>query len=100
MSAENALKEKKKTKEITVRIKNPKEAEELRKKSSKDILQAAQGAGVEVTGMRCLPSGNIRFHTGSQDVRDTLKANSGWTKVIATSAKVQKQSYAVIAHGI
>lgn len=100
LSKDNALKKKRKIKKITVRIENPEEAEEFKKKSSKDILQAAQRAGIEVTGIRQLPSRDVRFHTRSQDVRDTLQSNKEWTKVIAAFAKIQKQTYAVIAHGV
>lgn len=94
------LKEKRKAKEVTIRIEDPKEVVELKGKSSKDILQAAQSAGVEVTGIRRLPSGDIRFHTRSQDTKDTLQANTEWTKVVAASAKVQQQTYTVIVHGV
>ena len=70
---ENMLKEKKRAKEIMIRVEDPKEAEELKKKSSKDILLTAQAAGVEVTGMCCLPNGNVRFHTRSQNIKDTFQ---------------------------
>lgn len=99
-SNEDLLKEERRAKEVTVRIEDPKEVAEMKEKSSKDILQAAQGAGVEVTGIRRLPSGDIRFHTRSQDARDTLQANTEWTKVVAASAKVQRQTYTVIVHGV
>lgn len=100
MNDADMLREKRRAKEVTVRIEDPKEAIELKGKSSKDILQAAQSAGVEVTGIRRLPSGDIRFHTRSQGAKDALQANVGWTKVVAASAKIQQQTYTVMVHGV
>lgn len=97
---DDTLKEKRKAKEITIRVEDPKEAEELKKKSSKDILLTAQAAGVEVTGVRRLPSGDVRFHTRSQNTRDILQDDAGWTKVVAALAKVQRQTYMIRAHGV
>lgn len=73
---EDMLKEKRRAKEITIRVEDPKEAEKLKKKSSKDILLTAQAAGVEVTSVCCLSNGNVRFHTRSQNTRDTLQNNA------------------------
>lgn len=85
---------------MTARIETPREAEKLKGKSSKDILQAVQGADVKITGMRRLSSGEVSFHTRPQKVRDTLQANTEWTKAIATSARVQKQTFAAFTHGV
>ncbi|MCJ1272191.1 hypothetical protein MMC22_012099 [Lobaria immixta] len=92
--------EKRKSKEMTARIETPREAEKLKGKSSKDILQAAQGAGVEITGTRRLPNGEVSFHTRSQNVRDTLQANTERTKAVVTSARVQKKTFAAFAHDV
>lgn len=94
------LKERRKAKEMTVRIEDPREVVEIKGKSSKDILQAAQSVRVKVTGIRQLSNGDIRFHTRLQDARNTLQANIKWTKVVAALAKVQQQTFTVIVHGI
>lgn len=91
-TSENTLKEKRKAKEITIRVEDPKEAEELKEKNSRDILLTVQAAEAEVTGVQRLSSSNVRFHTRLQDSRDTLQNNASWTKVVAALAKVQQHT--------
>lgn len=55
---------------------------------------------MEITGIRQLPNGDIRFHTRLQDAKNTLQANTEWTKVVAMSAKVHQQTFTVIVHGV
>ena len=94
------IKEARRAKEVTVRIEDPEETEKIRQKSIKDILQKAQEAGAPITGARRLPNGNVRSTTKSQRIRNTLQEKQKWTKVVAASAKIQKQTYTVIVHAM
>ncbi|MCJ1268217.1 hypothetical protein MMC22_008104, partial [Lobaria immixta] len=73
---ENILKEKKRAKEITIRVEDPKKAKKLRKKTLKDILLTAQATGAEVTGVQRLSSGNVRFHARLQYTKDIFQNNT------------------------
>lgn len=83
-----------------MRIEDPQEAVGLKNKSIQEILQVAKDAGAQVTGARRLPSGDVRFNSRTENAKDALQQEEGWTKVIAASAKIRKQTYTVIAHGM
>lgn len=85
---------------MTVWVKNPKKAEGIKQKNINKILQKTQEAGAPMTGAKRLPSKNVWFTTKSQRIRNTLQEEYEWTKIITVSAKIQKQTYTVIAHAI
>ena len=100
LNEENTLREKRKMKEIIVRIEDPKEQEALGKKTTKEIVDALRVSNEEVTGIRRLPSGDLKIHVKTPEVKETLQAHSEWIKRVAASATIRKEGYAILAHGV
>ena len=76
LNEENTHTEKRKMKGIIVRIEDPKEQEALGKKTTKKIVDALRVSNEEVTGIRRLPSGDLKIHVKTPEVKETLQAHS------------------------
>ena len=97
---ENMLREKRKMKELIVRIEDPKEQEALGRKTTKEIIEAIKIPNSEIAGIRKLPSGDLKIHTKTAQAKQSLQSQPAWIKNVAASATIRKEGYAVIAHGM
>ena len=54
----------------------------------------------DLIAVRRLPSGDLAFHTATEEGRKQLEADPSWIKGITSSAEVTRQTFAVFVHGV
>ena len=87
-----------------IKIMNRREIEEIQKKSIEQILQriadVSTGQRNLIMSLRKLSSDDISLHAVSPDARANLEKTQTWAKGIASSARVARRTFAVLAHGV
>jgi hypothetical protein len=93
-----------KTRELIVRIHDREQAQKTQLKPSEQILKEIADKSPknreQIASIRRLQSGDIALHTTSSEARKELEKKTDWIKGIAVSAKVIRQTFAVLTHGV
>ena len=97
--------EARKAKEIVVTIENEEEREKTRHIDTETLVNMIigkdpKGPTKEILAARKLPSGDVQFVVRTENAKQTLENDNEWAQKIATSAKVKKHTFLVIAHGM
>ena len=90
--------------EITVRVGDPNEKEEIRGEEISKIRDAIRGkdaaAADSIASIGRLPSGDFVVRTLRPEAKEALENRNEWITAIARSAKTVRRTYEVIAHGV
>jgi len=91
---------------IRVKFTEQAEAQAVKALPASSIIAALQNradvapAVRSVIAAKQLPRGDIILHTDSNEATRSLQSNTKWTSSLGTSAKVHKQAFPVLVHGV
>ena len=93
-----------KLRELVVRMEDPTEREEAKTMLAEHILQKLQSSKhaetSQLVAARRLQSGDILLQAATVEARERLERNTGWEKQLFGSAKILKQTFPVLMHGV
>ena len=78
--------EKRSGREITIRVTDEKEREEIRKGEARTLVENIKKAAPAIVGVNRLASGDIKITAASEEKRNRLMENSQWVKTVGVSA--------------
>lgn len=94
----------KKLRELVVRVEDAMEREETKAMLAEHILQKFQSSKhaetSQLVAARRLQNGDILLQAATVESRERLERNTGWEKQLFKSAKILKQTFPVLIHGV
>jgi hypothetical protein len=93
-------------KRILIKINSKTEAETIKEQSREDIINRIQRATDEAQGkhtviaVQKLRSGDLAIHMDSTTAKRDLEAETSWVQAITPGAKLRKQTWPVLIHGV
>lgn len=89
-----------KAREITIKIRDPKDQQHLSDKPNKEVTEALRRTAPTVIGINRLASGDVRVTTNTPAERRKLQDDTTWMKVLGESAAVSRRTYRVMVPGV
>lgn len=90
--------------ELVIRVENENEREQTRTLLAEQILQKLQSTKhaetSQLVAARRLQNGDILLQAATVGSREQLERNTGWEKQLFGSAKVLRQTFPVLMHGV